>query len=464
MADKDAFQRYLDAGVAFTNMTRARAEQLVQDLVSSGEFSSGDTRAKVDELIERSREMRELFVSQVRREVDHQLEVMGFTGLEDLARQVASMLQRTADVGRASTGRTKAAAKKRPAKKGAGKKAAAKKGAAKKAGAKKSGVKKAAAKKASPKKRLCQEEPGKEGGGHQGGAHRPEARAPPGTDRLTRPARRRLDRALVERGLATSRARAVELVETGRVTVSGAVADRPSRLVSPAEPIELLEPPARFVSRGGEKLAAALERFALDLRGARALDVGASTGGFTDCLLQAGAVSVAAVDVGRGQLHQRLRHDERVDLHEGVDVREVTVDLVGGSPVDLVTADLSFISLRLAVPALTGGVAVPGAPLVLLVKPRIRGRPGRGVPREGCDPRPCRSPSHPLRSGRHARRRRSSHHGGHALAPHRTGRERRVLPPRPDPDRRGRNAHRLVRVDARRGRRRGTRPVRSALP
>jgi 23S rRNA (cytidine1920-2'-O)/16S rRNA (cytidine1409-2'-O)-methyltransferase len=179
----------------------------------------------------------------------------------------------------------------------------------------------------------------------------------------------------------------VELVETGRVTVSGAIADRASRLVAPAEPIELLEPPSRFVSRGGEKLAAALQSFALDLRGARALDVGASTGGFTDCLLQAGAASVVAVDVGRGQLHERLRRDERVHLFEGVDVREVTLDTLGGSPVDVVTADLSFISLRLAVPVLTGGVAVPGASLVVLVKPqfeagRAEASRGKGVIRD----------------------------------------------------------------------------------
>jgi 23S rRNA (cytidine1920-2'-O)/16S rRNA (cytidine1409-2'-O)-methyltransferase len=179
----------------------------------------------------------------------------------------------------------------------------------------------------------------------------------------------------------------VELVESRRVTVSGSVADRPSRLVAPAEPIELLDPPARFVSRGGEKLAAALERFALDVHGLSALDLGASTGGFTDCLLQAGAASVVAVDVGRGQLHERLRRDGRVVLHEGLDARRVTLDLLGGRPADLVTADVSFISLRLVVPVLTGGLSVPGAPLVVLVKPqfeagRAEASRGRGVIRD----------------------------------------------------------------------------------
>lgn len=191
MADKDAFQRYLDAGVAFTNLTRARAEQLVQDLVNTGEFPSGEARAKVDELIERSREVREVFVAQVRREVDHQLEVMGFTGLEDLARQVASVLQRTADVGRATTGRTKSAAKKRPAKKsaakkGAGKKAAAKKAGVKKAGAKKSGAKKAAAKKATPKKASAKKSPAK-----KAAATKASRTAPKRASRTTRTTARR---------------------------------------------------------------------------------------------------------------------------------------------------------------------------------------------------------------------------------------------------------------------------------
>ncbi len=157
MANKDVFQRYLDAGISFTNMTRARAEELVQELVQNGEFQRGEARARVEELIERSRSSREAFVSQVRHEVDHQLSALGFTSLEDLARQVASVLQRTAEAGRASTGRTKstktgakpkkAAAKKTPAKKAAAKKASAKKSPAKKAAATKGAATKASARK-----------------------------------------------------------------------------------------------------------------------------------------------------------------------------------------------------------------------------------------------------------------------------------------------------------------------------
>ncbi|MBA2283235.1 MAG: hypothetical protein H0W25_18655, partial [Acidimicrobiia bacterium] len=135
------------------------------------------------------------------------------------------------------------------------------------------------------------------------------------------PARRRLDHELVRRGLVASRERARQEIVAGRVTVGGAPADKPARLVDAGEPIALVGPAARFVSRGGEKLDAALERFEVDVAGRRALDAGASTGGFTDCLLQRGAASVVAVDVGYGQIHERLRHDPRVEVRERVNVR-----------------------------------------------------------------------------------------------------------------------------------------------
>ncbi len=151
--------------------------------------------------------------------------------------------------------------------------------------------------------------------------------------------------------------------------VGGAPATNPSRLVAPEEALAVSAPPPRFVSRGGEKLFAALERFAVDLRGARVLDAGASTGGFTDCALQAGAASVVAVDVGRGQLHQRLLVDPRVEVHERTNVRHLAAgDL--GPPADAVVADLSFISLRTVVDALLA-LARPGADLVWLVKPQF---------------------------------------------------------------------------------------------
>jgi len=192
--------------------------------------------------------------------------------------------------------------------------------------------------------------------------------------------RRRLDLELVRRGLTESRARAQEAIEAGLVLVSGTRADRPGRLVSPDEPVHLERPASRFVSRGGEKLAAALDRFGIEPAGLRALDAGASTGGFTDCLLQRGAVSVAAVDVGSGQLAWSLRNDPRVAVRERCNVRHLTLADVGGTPVDLVVADLSFISLRLVAPALAG-VAADGADAVLLIKPQFEA--GRDQVRRG---------------------------------------------------------------------------------
>ena len=149
--------------------------------------------------------------------------------------------------------------------------------------------------------------------------------------------------------------------------------------MSPDEPVHLEAPPTRYVSRGGEKLHAALDRFTVDVAGRRALDAGASTGGFTDCLLQRGAASVLAVDVGTGQLAWSLRNDPRVTVRERCNARHLTLDDVG-EPVDLVVADLSFISLRLVAPALAG-VASDDADAVLLIKPQFEA--GRAQVRRG---------------------------------------------------------------------------------
>ena len=197
--------------------------------------------------------------------------------------------------------------------------------------------------------------------------------------------RRRLDTELVRRGLVASRARAVAEIEAGRVVVAGAPASKGATLVDPTQPITVLGPPPRFVGRGGDKLDAALERFRLDVTGRRCLDAGASTGGFTDCLLQRGAAEVVAADVGYGQLHEKLRGDPRVVVRERTDVRSLGVDDVGGGA-EIVVADLSFISLRRVLPALFS-LAVPGAPVVPLVKPQFEaGRReadrGRGVVRD----------------------------------------------------------------------------------
>jgi 23S rRNA (cytidine1920-2'-O)/16S rRNA (cytidine1409-2'-O)-methyltransferase len=195
-------------------------------------------------------------------------------------------------------------------------------------------------------------------------------------------ARRRLDAELVRRDLTTSRNEAQALIAAHRVIVNGSVADKPARQVAPGDAIVIEGPPARFVGRGANKLDHALEEFGIDVRGRRVLDAGASTGGFTDCLLQRGADHVVALDVGHGQLHERLRADARVTNLERHNVRHVDVEQIGG-PVELVVGDLSFISLQLVIPSLTA-LCQPGSSMVLLVKPQFEaGRQevdrGRGI-------------------------------------------------------------------------------------
>ena len=174
---------------------------------------------------------------------------------------------------------------------------------------------------------------------------------------------------MVRRGLVLSRAEAAHAIDAKLVLVNGAIADKSARLVDPADAIVLQGPPARFVSRGGDKLDAALDAFGVDVAGWRVLDAGASTGGFTDCLLQRGAVHVVALDVGHGQLHPRIREDSRVSVLERFHVRDVTPAAIGGA-VDLVVADLSFISIIRALPTLIAA-GQPHAELVLLVKPQF---------------------------------------------------------------------------------------------
>lgn len=190
--------------------------------------------------------------------------------------------------------------------------------------------------------------------------------------------RRRLDAELVRRGLVPGRRQAVEAITAGLVTVGGAPASSAARQVGPDEAVVLSAPPARFVSRGGEKLDAALLAWDVDVEGRRVLDAGASTGGFTDCVLQRGAREVVAVDVGHGQLAWRLREDPRVVVLERTNIRNLT-ELPGG-PAELVVADLSFISLRTVAPALVA-LATVSSEFVLLVKPQFeagRDRVGRG--------------------------------------------------------------------------------------
>ena len=188
----------------------------------------------------------------------------------------------------------------------------------------------------------------------------------------------RLDQRLVEVGLETSRTRARARIMAGDVFLDGQRLDKPGTRIA-ADAMPELRARSRYVSRGGEKLAGALEAFGLDPEGLRVVDVGASTGGFTDCLLQRGAEAVLTIDVGYGQLAVRLRDDPRVEVRERTNVRWFTLD-EGDRAFDLVTADLAFISLRLVLPRLRD-LALPGGRLLLLVKPQFelrRGEVGSG--------------------------------------------------------------------------------------
>ena len=190
----------------------------------------------------------------------------------------------------------------------------------------------------------------------------------------------RADQLLLERGLATSRSQAQRLIAAGVRWFDGEqwrpVTKNGNDLPDTAQ-IELLDAAeARYVSRGGLKLEGALQAAGLSVHGLHCLDVGQSTGGFTDCLLQQGARHVVGVDVGHGQLHDNLRQDERVTAVESVNARELTQEHVGDEPFDLVTGDLSFISLTLVLPALVPLLAPQGR-LLMLVKPQFELQPGQ---------------------------------------------------------------------------------------
>lgn len=192
-------------------------------------------------------------------------------------------------------------------------------------------------------------------------------------------ARRRLDAELVRRGLAGSRTEAQRLIDAGRVTVAGAPGRKAATMVSPTESLRVTSADD-WASRGAHKLLGALAATGVDPRGRVCLDAGASTGGFTDVLLRAGAASVTAVDVGYGQLQWRLRTDDRVVVLDRTNARHLTADLLPEGPPDLVVADLSFISLSLVLPALAA-VAAPTADHLLMVKPQFEvgaGRVGKG--------------------------------------------------------------------------------------
>jgi 23S rRNA (cytidine1920-2'-O)/16S rRNA (cytidine1409-2'-O)-methyltransferase len=181
-------------------------------------------------------------------------------------------------------------------------------------------------------------------------------------------ARVRLDSEMVRRSLAESRNQAAALIERGVVLVNGSQARKPAHQIERGDAVTVSEP-QRYVGRGGHKLEAALEQFGIDVGGRHAIDVGSSTGGFTDCLLQSGARSVCAVDVGRAQLHDRLVRDEKVWVHEQTDIRSMDGELAG-APVSLIVMDVSFISVCSVIDVVVALLA-PDGDVIVLVKPQF---------------------------------------------------------------------------------------------
>lgn len=200
------------------------------------------------------------------------------------------------------------------------------------------------------------------------------------------PVRERLDKVIKQRRLIRSRSRAQRMIEAGRVKVDGHVLTRPGHPIDPEAEIEILSF-EKYVGRGGEKLEAALEMFRIDPKGRTCLDIGASTGGFTDCLLQHGAAKVYAIDVGHDQLHPSLRRDVRVVVREGLNARYLEPQDIGEA-VEVVTIDVSFISLRLILPPLID-ILAPTGQIIALVKPQFElGKdrlPGDGVVKDEAD-------------------------------------------------------------------------------
>jgi 23S rRNA (cytidine1920-2'-O)/16S rRNA (cytidine1409-2'-O)-methyltransferase len=196
---------------------------------------------------------------------------------------------------------------------------------------------------------------------------------------IPKPSKIRLDSLLVQKGLTQSRERAKALIMAGKVLVNQTLVDKPGKLIPENDQISLKEKESPYVSRGGLKLAKALQTFEIDVQNAICMDVGASTGGFTDCLLQNGAARVYAIDVGYGQLDWKLRNDSRVIPFERTNVRHMEVDALP-EKAEIVTIDVSFISLKIVVPAIMK-FTLDNATIICLIKPQFevgKGKVGKG--------------------------------------------------------------------------------------
>ena len=414
MAANERIKKYLEAGTVFGQVTRARAEEIVKELVSGGDIQRGQAQEWVDNLVDRSRKTSEQVLELVRHEVSAQLSRIDSSAVENLANQVADILKRSAEAGRSATAgaTTQATNRAQSVRKSATKSA---KSATKTAKATATNTAKAARKAAesvSPSGR--KKDAGQEGdvcvrpqedGGQEDGGQRQEDRGQedPGQEgrdeedrgqedrhgrirHLSNAARRRLDTELVRRGLVATRTEALEAITSGLVVVSGTQADKAARLVAPNEPVVVLGPPGplrqprrREARRGPDPVRHRRDGSAR----ARCRRIDRRLHPLPP---PAGAVTVYAVDVGHGQLDQRLRTDPRVTVLERVNVRSLTPEVLSQVdpdfvPCSIVTADLSFISLVTVVPALTGPVGTDRADLVLLVKPQFEA--GRAVVARG---------------------------------------------------------------------------------
>lgn len=182
----------------------------------------------------------------------------------------------------------------------------------------------------------------------------------------------RVDIYLVLNGFAESRCKAKAYIEKGTVFIDGKCILKPSEIVDNNAPHDVvITETEKYVGRGGSKLEAAVKKFGVDVEGKKCIDIGASTGGFTDCLLQYGAFSVIAVDSGRDQLHEKIRSDPRVTSYESFNARNLTTESVGGAVLDIAVMDVSFISQTLIIPSLSTGILKQGAHLVTLIKPQF---------------------------------------------------------------------------------------------
>ena len=361
MADSP-IKQFIDAGVQFSEVSRKQAESLVKGLVKAGEVRRKDAEGLVQTLIERGRQTSEQIAEAIQKEVAKQVDVLKaqYAEVEARVEQLTQQLPRRRNAGQES----------------------ARQEGARQEGARQEGARQEGARQEGARQESARQESTRQESGWQFGCPTRQHQPPGLSPRRGVGARRRLDADLVRRGLVTSRTEAQSLIDEHRVLVNGAIAEKSSRQVATGDQVVVSGPPSRFVGRGAFKLDHALDAFGIDVTGLRALDAGASTGGFTDCLLQRGAAHVVAVDVGHGQLHERLCGDDRVTNLERTNVRHIDLGVVGG-PVELVVGDLSFISLRLVIAPLVS-VCQPGAAMVLLVKPQFEaGRAevsrGRGI-------------------------------------------------------------------------------------